>query len=158
MRYLHVIYWSLGMLTGLVDGHRPVSAVEGLYTILVFVVGTFLFAYTIGVLGSIDEMSEESKLQFQAKMQSVRMSLAQHKLPAGIRSRILNFYSYQYERNKGADDMALLGELPDELQSDIMLHLTESVLRRVHFFADSEHCFLAALAKVTRTPLGKAFP
>ena len=147
-QYLASLYWSLGMLTGLGDGEVPQTVTEGVYTIVILVVGVFFFAYFIGVIGSIDEVQSESARHFQAKMQYVRLSMVQHKLTGALKQRVINFYHYQFEHCKGADEMGLLEELPEALHVDIMLHLAASVVEKVPFFSDAEEGFTSSLVKL----------
>ena len=147
-QYLASLYWSLGMLTGLGDGEVPQTVTEGVYTIVILVVGVFFFAYFIGVIGSIDEVQSESARLFQAKMQYVRLSMVQHKLTGPLKQRVINFYHYQFEHCKGADEMGLLEELPEALHVDIMLHLAARVVEKVPFFSDAEEGFTSSLVKL----------
>lgn len=149
-RYLRALHWSIGTLTGLTDVAQPTSRLQGLYTILVEVVGIFYFAYIIGVFGAIDDRQSETPLQFQARIHYVNAALRQHRVPIALQKRVVNFFAYQHARCKGADELQLMRELPDMLHVDIMLHLFEGIVQQVPFFADCEEGFLSHLVKLLR--------
>ena len=48
IQYLDAVYWSFGLMTGLADGDVPVSVPESIFTLIVMMIGIFLFAMIIG--------------------------------------------------------------------------------------------------------------
>ena len=112
-RYLQSLHWCMGLMTGMADGSLPLTTPQFYFTIFIMTAGVFLFAYTVGAIGSLDDnrMNRATVLQTQVKRtmrtQTIAspMSRAHRPFPASLTVRI------DTAPCVGECDAALLGPL-----------------------------------------------
>ena len=156
IQYFDSVYWSLGLMTGLADGDVPVSAHESVFTLVVMMIGIFLFAAIIGNVSTmIDELNENEGV-FQTKLLYMSRMMRQHQLPPQLEDRVMNYYTYQYKNHQGFDNFQMLQTLPAGLRTDIMLQLTRSMIERVPFFEGVAEGFVRSLVDRLRPQIAAA--
>lgn len=74
VRYLHALYWCLGLMTGFGDGNIPENSLQHAYTLALINLGLFTFAYTVGVLGAIGAAGSQRANDFQVRTDANRLS------------------------------------------------------------------------------------
>ncbi|KAG7303736.1 hypothetical protein JYU34_012304 [Plutella xylostella] len=68
-----------------------------------------------------------------------------HKVPGGMKRRVLRWYDYSWSRGRiqgGGDINTALGLLPDKLKTELALHVNLSVLKKVTIFQECQPEFL----------------
>ena len=156
IQYLDSVHWALGLMTGLADGDVPVSAHESVFTLVVMMIGIFLFATIIGNVSTmIDELNENEGV-FQTKLLYMSRMMRQHQLPPQLEDRVMNYYTYQYKNHQGFDNFEMLQTLPAGLRTDIMLQLTRSMIERVPFFEGVAEGFVRSLVDRLRPQIAAA--
>ena len=103
------------MLTGVVDSGPPVLSSERVMHVVIMVSSLLLYAWTIGLISSIEEANNEKALLYQSKMQYVRAVLNEHELPNALLARVVAYLSYQY-KDWDQFDLKLLEEMPEGLK------------------------------------------
>ena len=81
-QYLQSLHWCMGLMTGMADGSLPLTTPQFYFTIFIMTAGVFLFAYTVGAIGSLDDnrMNRATVLQTQVRqtIAGKRHVLAEH--------------------------------------------------------------------------------
>jgi len=119
--YVAALFWSVQTLTTVGYGNVvPTTVDERLVAIVVMITGGFVFSAIIsGVNMSMDEDSPGNR--FAVLMNHVRELLLEHKMPAGLKSRVRSHY-----RNSA--------KAPKLVNRDIIQPLPESIRADVNFY------------------------
>jgi len=134
-RYIASMYWAFTTMTTV--GYGDISATnksERLFAILGMIVGGFLFSGIIGNISKMMEKMDAKKKAYNDKMDEVAVFLKDlPQVEKELRNKILAFYRKQVGIHKVYDTKQLLGEMPFELRSGILLHMYKGVTEKVEF-------------------------
>ncbi|XP_072383029.1 uncharacterized protein Cngl [Diabrotica undecimpunctata] len=175
-KYLGSLYWSTLTLTtigdlptpetnaeniGSVDGPRslPRRGVKSrllqfstnngyIFTIVSYLIGVFIFATIVGQVGNVITNRNANRLEFERLLDGAKTYMRHHKVPGGMKRRVLRWYDYSWSRGRiqgGGDINTALGLLPDKLKTELALHVNLSVLKKVTIFQECQPEFLRDL-------------
>lgn len=69
--YLRNLHWCMGVMSGYSDGTVPEKVHQYLFTLCVLNIGLFTFAYTVGVIGAMNEGNAAQSRDFQITVSSM---------------------------------------------------------------------------------------
>ncbi|XP_066257899.1 uncharacterized protein Cngl isoform X2 [Euwallacea similis] len=175
-KYLGSLYWSTLTLTTIgdlptpetnaektdsVDGPRslPRRGVKSrllqfntsngyIFTIVSYLIGVFIFATIVGQVGNVITNRNANRLEFERLLDGAKTYMRHHKVPGGMKRRVLRWYDYSWSRGRiqgGGDINTALGLLPDKLKTELALHVNLSVLKKVTIFQECQPEFLRDL-------------
>ncbi|XP_060533224.1 potassium/sodium hyperpolarization-activated cyclic nucleotide-gated channel 4 isoform X3 [Cylas formicarius] len=175
-KYLGSLYWSTLTLTTIgdlptpetnaektdsVDGPRSLprrgvksrllqfSTSNGyIFTIVSYLIGVFIFATIVGQVGNVITNRNANRLEFERLLDGAKTYMRHHKVPGGMKRRVLRWYDYSWSRGRiqgGGDINTALGLLPDKLKTELALHVNLSVLKKVTIFQECQPEFLRDL-------------
>ncbi|XP_044260649.1 uncharacterized protein LOC123008726 isoform X1 [Tribolium madens] len=175
-KYLGSLYWSTLTLTTIgdlptpetnaektdsVDGPRslPRRGVKSrllqfntnngyVFTIVSYLIGVFIFATIVGQVGNVITNRNANRLEFERLLDGAKTYMRHHKVPGGMKRRVLRWYDYSWSRGRiqgGGDINTALGLLPDKLKTELALHVNLSVLKKVTIFQECQPEFLRDL-------------
>lgn len=79
-----------------------------------------------------------NRLEFERLLDGAKTYMRHHKVPGGMKRRVLRWYDYSWSRGRiqgGGDINTALGLLPDKLKTELALHVNLSVLKKVRAWA-----------------------
>ncbi len=133
--YLKALYWCVTTLTSVGYGDiTPRTDFETLYAVFVMAAGVGMFAYVVGNIAHIISNLHPSRVRYVETMEGINAFLEYRGLPAALRRRIREYYSYRWEKRLGFDESAILDDLSPSLQGDVSLFLKRDVIQKVPFF------------------------
>ncbi|XP_033238429.1 serine-rich adhesin for platelets-like isoform X4 [Drosophila pseudoobscura] len=172
-KYLGSLYWSTLTLTTIgdlptpetnaepnfsVDGPRSIprrgiksrllqfgSSYGYIFTIVSYLIGVFIFATIVGQVGNVITNRNANRLEFERLLDGAKTYMRHHKVPGGMKRRVLRWYDYSWSRGRiqgGGDINTALGLLPDKLKTELALHVNLSVLKKVTIFQECQPEFL----------------
>ncbi|XP_014232670.1 uncharacterized protein LOC106656289 isoform X5 [Trichogramma pretiosum] len=171
-KYLGSLYWSTLTLTTIGDLPTPetnAEAVAGgnhrslarrgrlsrllqfkhnggyIFTIVSYLIGVFIFATIVGQVGNVITNRNANRLEFERLLDGAKTYMRHHKVPGGMKRRVLRWYDYSWSRGRiqgGGDINTALGLLPDKLKTELALHVNLSVLKKVTIFQECQPEFL----------------
>ncbi|XP_065364545.1 uncharacterized protein Cngl [Calliphora vicina] len=172
-KYLGSLYWSTLTLTTIgdlptpetnaeinfsVDGPRSIprrgiksrllqfgSNYGYIFTIVSYLIGVFIFATIVGQVGNVITNRNANRLEFERLLDGAKTYMRHHKVPGGMKRRVLRWYDYSWSRGRiqgGGDINTALGLLPDKLKTELALHVNLSVLKKVTIFQECQPEFL----------------
>ncbi|XP_046980683.1 cyclic nucleotide-gated cation channel alpha-3-like, partial [Schistocerca americana] len=173
-KYLGSLYWSTLTLTTIGDLPTPESNLEKtdgspngpkhlprrglksrilqfksnrgyIFTIVSYLIGVFIFATIVGQVGNVITNRNANRLEFERLLDGAKTYMRHHKVPGGMKRRVLRWYDYSWSRGRiqgGGDINTALGLLPDKLKTELALHVNLSVLKKVTIFQECQPEFL----------------
>ncbi|XP_068902131.1 cyclic nucleotide-gated channel beta-1 isoform X4 [Tenebrio molitor] len=175
-KYLGSLYWSTLTLTTIGDLPTPetnaekTNSVDGprslprrgiksrllqfntnngyIFTIVSYLIGVFIFATIVGQVGNVITNRNANRLEFERLLDGAKTYMRHHKVPGGMKRRVLRWYDYSWSRGRiqgGGDINTALGLLPDKLKTELALHVNLSVLKKVTIFQECQPEFLRDL-------------
>nr|XP_050851682.1 uncharacterized protein LOC127064537 isoform X6 [Vespula vulgaris] len=171
-KYLGSLYWSTLTLTTIGDLPTPETNAEVLaggnprslarrgrlsrllqfkhnggyvFTIVSYLIGVFIFATIVGQVGNVITNRNANRLEFERLLDGAKTYMRHHKVPGGMKRRVLRWYDYSWSRGRiqgGGDINTALGLLPDKLKTELALHVNLAVLKKVTIFQECQPEFL----------------
>ncbi|KAK5638716.1 hypothetical protein RI129_013011 [Pyrocoelia pectoralis] len=172
-KYLGSLYWSTLTLTTIGDLPTPETNAENrnsvdgprslprrgiksrllqfstnygyVFTIVSYLIGVFIFATIVGQVGNVITNRNANRLEFERLLDGAKTYMRHHKVPGGMKRRVLRWYDYSWSRGRiqgGGDINTALGLLPDKLKTELALHVNLSVLKKVTIFQECQPEFL----------------
>ncbi|XP_050067928.1 uncharacterized protein LOC126556617 isoform X5 [Anopheles maculipalpis] len=172
-KYLGSLYWSTLTLTTIGDlptpetNAEPSQSADGprslprrglksrllqfnsargyVFTIVSYLIGVFIFATIVGQVGNVITNRNANRLEFERLLDGAKTYMRHHKVPGGMKRRVLRWYDYSWSRGRiqgGGDINTALGLLPDKLKTELALHVNLSVLKKVTIFQECQPEFL----------------
>lgn len=105
-----------------------------IFTIVSYLIGVFIFATIVGQVGNVITNRNANRLEFERLLDGAKTYMRHHKVPGGMKRRVLRWYDYSWSRGRiqgGGDINTALGLLPDKLKTELALHVNLSVLKKV---------------------------
>lgn len=102
-----------------------------------YLIGVFIFATIVGQVGNVITNRNANRLEFERLLDGAKTYMRHHKVPGGMKRRVLRWYDYSWSRGRiqgGGDINTALGLLPDKLKTELALHVNLSVLKKVTIF------------------------
>lgn len=99
-----------------------------------YLIGVFIFATIVGQVGNVITNRNANRLEFERLLDGAKTYMRHHKVPGGMKRRVLRWYDYSWSRGRiqgGGDINTALGLLPDKLKTELALHVNLSVLKKV---------------------------
>ncbi|KAL5233953.1 hypothetical protein ACI65C_001363 [Semiaphis heraclei] len=140
-KYLGLLYWSTLTLTTIGDLPTPETNAEYVFTIVSYLIGVFIFATIVGQVGNVITNRNANRLEFKRLMDGAKLYMRHHKVPNGMKKRVLRWYDYSWSRGRiqgGGDINTVLGLLPDKLKTELALHVYLVVLKKVTLFKECQ--------------------
>ncbi|MCT4645304.1 MAG: cyclic nucleotide-binding domain-containing protein [Carboxylicivirga sp.] len=145
--YINALYWTITTVTTVGYGDiTPVSNVQKLYSIFVQILGFGVFTFVIGTVASRLVRKDPARLRFEENVDGLVSLMHFKSLPAHLRDRVMDYYKYMWRNRLGYDETAFLQSLPDNLQTEVALHLKRDIIDKVSIFKDTETAFKREIA------------
>lgn len=125
------------MLTKILISNQPkfrLVSCRYIFTIVSYLIGVFIFATIVGQVGNVITNRNANRLEFERLLDGAKTYMRHHKVPGGMKRRVLRWYDYSWSRGRiqgGGDINTALGLLPDKLKTELALHVNLSVLKKV---------------------------
>lgn len=138
------VYWAITTLSTVGYGDvTPVDFTETCYALIVGAVGAVFTSAVVANVTSFFHDAELSENNFEHKLNCIKRFMDRHKTPHDCAQNVTNYFSYIEEEQDGLDEGVLLRKsLPDNLSTNLRVHITQSAVGECEFFADCESGFI----------------
>jgi voltage-gated potassium channel len=137
-QYLRSFYWVVVTTTSVGYGDiTPDRNGEYVFAIVAILFGASIWAFIIANLAALISGLDAAKAVFWNRVEAVTQYLRARRLPAPVVASVHDYYDYIWRRNRGANELALLADLPPTLRLEILFLLTRDLLEKVPLF---RHC------------------
>ena len=145
--YINSLYWTITTVTTVGYGDvTPVTDAQKLYAIFVQILGFGVFTFVIGTVASRLMRKDPARLRFEENVDGLVSLMHFKSLPTHLRNRVMDYYKYMWRNRLGYDETAFLESLPDNLQTEVALHLKRDIIDKVSIFKDTETSFKREIA------------
>eukprot|EP00795_Rhopilema_esculentum_P016683 gene16683-8125_t len=152
-QYVQCFYWSTFTLTTIGELTKPQTTLEFSFVILDFLLGILLFASVVGYLGNVVQNTQVARSHFQQRLDAIKAYMQHHRLPYGIKKRVIHWFDYVWSNNKHQSSDEVLSCLPKKLQAEIAIHVHLDTLRKCNMLQDCDTGFLYELVLRLRIQL-----
>lgn len=147
-RYLRSIYWAVQHLDTV--GFGDVAArnhIETWFVICFFIVaGSTLFYSNANMMTALMNWDADRAMTVVKKARFAKYATYRN-LPSTIRTKVENFYEYQYQTMKGLDEAAMIATLPIDIAQHIHNHKYRTLLLENELFGSLHVGLLNALSE-----------
>ncbi|CAD8205669.1 unnamed protein product [Paramecium pentaurelia] len=126
VRYVFSIYWS--SITTLTIGYGdviPVSSVERMFVVIVAVVSSVVFAYTISSIGNIFSQLNENKKNERHKMFLIKKFIEERNVNKVLANKVKMFFEYfiQIDHTSDNECVKLIEKLDPTLKTELKIDI-----------------------------------
>ncbi|XP_061520442.1 potassium voltage-gated channel subfamily H member 8 [Phycodurus eques] len=139
--YVASLYFTLSSLTSVGFGNVSANTdVEKIFSICVMLIGALMHALVFGNVTAIIQRMYSRWSQYHTRTKDLKDFIRVHHLPRSLKQRMLEYFQTTWSVNNGIDCNELLKDFPDELRSDITMHLNKEILELSLFASASRGC------------------
>jgi voltage-gated potassium channel len=152
-QYLRALYWTTTTISTIGYGDYTPNHDSNLqvgYTIVIQLFGVGMFSYVIANVSSLVANLDVARVAFQSRLEEVNAYLRSHRIPSDLQSRVRDYYSYLWAKQRGVRQSDLLGEMPRSLSQEILLFLNRDAVTRVELFRDADELFIREAVQLLR--------
>ncbi len=143
--YIYSFYWSTLTLTTIGETPWPVIDVEYIFVVIDFLIGVLIFATIVGNVGSMITNMNQTRSEFQHRMDGVKKYMEFRKVNKSLEKRVIKWFDYLWRYKQSIDEDQVLSYLPDRLKAEIAIHVHLETLKRIELFKDCESGLLVEL-------------
>ncbi|XP_011479155.1 potassium voltage-gated channel subfamily H member 8 [Oryzias latipes] len=139
--YIASLYFTLSSLTSVGFGNVSANTdAEKIFSICVMLIGALMHALVFGNVTAIIQRMYSRWSQYHTRTKDLKDFIRIHHLPQSLKQRMLEYFQTTWSVNNGIDCNELLKDFPDELRSDITMHLNKEILELSLFASASRGC------------------
>ncbi|XP_074543266.1 voltage-gated delayed rectifier potassium channel KCNH8 isoform X1 [Halichoeres trimaculatus] len=139
--YIASLYFTLSSLTSVGFGNVSANTdSEKIFSICVMLIGALMHALVFGNVTAIIQRMYSRWSQYHTRTKDLKDFIRVHHLPQSLKQRMLEYFQTTWSVNNGIDCNELLKDFPDELRSDITMHLNKEILELSLFASASRGC------------------
>ncbi|XP_034748600.1 potassium voltage-gated channel subfamily H member 8 [Etheostoma cragini] len=139
--YIASLYFTLSSLTSVGFGNVSANTdIEKIFSICVMLIGALMHALVFGNVTAIIQRMYSRWSQYHTRTKDLKDFIRVHHLPQSLKQRMLEYFQTTWSVNNGIDCNELLKDFPDELRSDITMHLNKEILELALFASASRGC------------------
>lgn len=127
--YLTSLYFTTTILTSVGFGNVAANTnSEKMFSIVAMMIGALMHALVFGNVVAIIQRMYARKALYYIKSHDLEEFFKTHQIPKPLRTRMNDFFQTMWSTNKGIEPNDILKDFPEELKSDVSLHLYKDFL------------------------------
>ncbi|XP_041105016.1 potassium voltage-gated channel subfamily H member 8-like [Polyodon spathula] len=139
--YIASLYFTLSSLTSVGFGNVSANTdAEKIFSICTMLIGALMHALVFGNVTAIIQRMYSRWSLYHTRTKDLKDFIRVHHLPQQLKQRMLEYFQTTWSVNNGIDANELLKDFPDELHSDITMHLNKEILELSLFASASRGC------------------
>ncbi|CAD8096103.1 unnamed protein product [Paramecium sonneborni] len=144
-RYVVSFYWSIVTMTTIGYGDIiPVNLTERLYCIIMTLISTATFAYSVNSIGQIfQDMSKQSVL-FKTNMNSLNKFLKNQKVSASLQIKFRRYFEYFWSK-PSQEVIQFQDQIPQQLKDQMIVDINIKLLKQINLFKQFSNSLLNTL-------------
>ena len=147
MWYFNAVYWAMATMTTTGYGDfRAHNNVERIFAMLVMVGGKVLFGMVLGNIASMLANADYQRVKYKDKVDAIDKHFDDRAIPTEIRSRVMKYYEYLWQLQKGLSFSALFDDMPYTLKADVAWNINKGLLQQVPILRQDDNGFYSMLS------------
>ncbi|KAJ3217203.1 Kinesin-like protein kif27 [Dinochytrium kinnereticum] len=145
--YVEAVYWTVTTMTTTGYGDiTPQNDSERIFAFITQTAGIFFYNYVTGTIASALSNMDSRRVSYQQKMDAVRQYMGDRDMDSDMQERVLDYYDYMWERNKGIDVKNLFEDMPSTFRSEVGLSLNNAIIEKANIFQGTSIGFRRMIA------------
>ncbi|KAI9100354.1 hypothetical protein DFS34DRAFT_481721 [Phlyctochytrium arcticum] len=135
--YISSLYWTVVTMTTLGYGDiRPACLSERVFAMFTVLSGVIFYGYINGTIASTLSNMDSRRVGYQQRLDAVKQYMSDRDMDPDMKERVLNYYDYVWERNKGIDVRGLFGDMPMTFKQEVALSLVNQIIDNAIIFKE----------------------
>jgi hypothetical protein len=125
-QFVTSIYWAMVTMAGVGYGDvLPITKYERRYAMMVMIITSGIFAYTVNSIGTIVSEYSSSAASYREKMMYVNKQMIDKQMPYDLRMKIRRYLDYVFESKKEIkiDEQDVTAMLNENLNDKLSMYL-----------------------------------
>lgn len=135
-RYITSIYWALTTMTTIGYGDvTPVTNPEKIYVMIMMILSSGVFGYTMSRIGSILQSFNETNLEYKVQMFQINKYMKRKNVPKELQARVRKYIEYTLDPDKTnqIDEKKLFEALSKNLMDEITVFINGNIIKQYEF-------------------------
>ena len=111
------------------------------------IAGALLLAYITGVFVSMISQGDPARMHIVRKLSYVDNFIQKRKVPPYLAKKVRRFFNFTVRREYMDEEAAVIAELPERLQMQVVLDLNEEFIKTIPMFIGKSTSFVFAVVK-----------
>ncbi|KAJ3382973.1 Kinesin-like protein kif27 [Entophlyctis sp. JEL0112] len=141
--YVQSLYWTVTTMT--TTGYGDITAKndgERVFSLVTMILGVLFYGYVSGTIASSLSNMDSRRVAYHQKMDAIKQYMNDRDMDSDMQERVLEYYDYMWERNKGIDVKNLFEDMPSTFKSEVALSLNAAIIDKVRKIAISMKLYL----------------
>ncbi|KAJ3150565.1 Kinesin-like protein kif27 [Geranomyces variabilis] len=145
--YIASTYWAIVTMTTLGYGDiRPNNTSERIFAVFTALCGILFYGYINGTIASTLSNMDSRRVAYQQRLDAVKQYMTDRKMDPDMKERVLTYYDYVWERNRGIDVRGLFVDMPSAFKQEVALSLNNQIIDNAVIFKECSIGFRRMIA------------
>ncbi|KND03361.1 uncharacterized protein SPPG_02404 [Spizellomyces punctatus DAOM BR117] len=145
--YINSLYWTVVTMTTLGYGDiRPSNTSERVFAVFTVLSGVIFYGYINGTIASTLSNMDSRRVAYQQRLDAVKQYMTDRAMDPDMKERVLNYYDYVWERNRGIDVRGLFVDMPSTFKQEVALSLNNQIIDNAIIFKECSIGFRRMIA------------
>ncbi|CAD8181119.1 unnamed protein product [Paramecium pentaurelia] len=133
-RYVVSFYWSIVTMTTIGYGDiTPVNLTERLFCIIMTLISTATFAYSVNSIGQIFQDMSKQSVQFKTNMNSLNKFLKNQKVSTTLQIKFRRYFEYFWSK-PSQEVIQFQEQIPQQLKDQMIVDINIKLLKQLDLF------------------------
>ncbi|CAD8122991.1 unnamed protein product [Paramecium sonneborni] len=144
-RYIVSFYWSIVTMTTIGYGDiTPVNLTERLFCIVMTLISTATFAYSVNSIGQIFKDMSKQSVQFKTNMNSLNKFLKNQKISPALQIQFRRYFEYFWSK-PSQEVIQFQDQIPKQLKDLMIVEINMKMLKQLDLFKQFSNSLLNTL-------------
>ncbi|KAI8825844.1 uncharacterized protein EV422DRAFT_575725 [Fimicolochytrium jonesii] len=145
--YIACIYWAVITMTTVGFGDvRANNASERVFAMFTAFCGIMFYGYINGTITSTLSNMDSRRVAYQQRLDAVKQYMTDRDMDPDMKERVLIYYDYVWERNRGIDVRGLFVDMPSTFKQEVALSLNNQIIDNAIIFKECSIGFRRMIA------------
>ncbi|CAD8151888.1 unnamed protein product [Paramecium octaurelia] len=133
-KYIVSFYWSIVTMTTIGYGDiTPVNLTERLFCIIMTLISTATFAYSVNSIGQIFQEMSKQQTQFKTNMNSLNKYLKNQKVSPTLQIKFRRYFEYFWSK-PSQEIIQFQDQIPQQLKNSMIVEINIKLLKQLDMF------------------------